>query len=327
VASQLEPQLAALRDGLGEVMPISSLRCFAPEELAERFCGRTDVQFGDRARMRRVLLSFDYAGERRDKYDPEERAACVLLAMLEDFNGKERRDFLVFSSSVARLVKPIVVSRRLGRVNAQERVSPFGHTCSFHIEVPDYYELSGSPKLLHWDGSPATMDAYQDMREAAADAYPHVPFALTEPPPPGSSQLQMWYEVEVQHPDLHVELQGFDASCEELLLIYSAGLPAAKARRARLAREKELREAGEMSERELLKELEGITEDSFLPGEATADMEELPQSSSEPQDVSRTASVPEEDTPQFRFAKSLARFAFLTAFKDAQSNGFRERQR
>ena len=95
-----------------------------------------------RCRMRRVLLSFDYAGERRDKYDPEEKAACVLLAMLEDFNGKERRDFLVFSSSVARLVKPIVVSRRLGRVNAQVGISIRVQRVNTQGEWPDEDEGS-----------------------------------------------------------------------------------------------------------------------------------------------------------------------------------------
>ena len=54
VAAQLVPQLAALREGVSEVMPLEALRGFSPEEMLERYCGRADVQFGDREKVRPV---------------------------------------------------------------------------------------------------------------------------------------------------------------------------------------------------------------------------------------------------------------------------------
>ena len=172
VGSAVLPQLRALRDGIGDVLPVSSLEKFYPAELKQMFCGRNIIGWDKKKLLEDV---FEFLPNDGVQYSAKDEGIQALASVLEDFNNDQQGQFLEFVTGVARLAPG--QDLKLG-VLPQKPLMPFSRNCApFRVSLCDYFNEALKPDALDWnepdgDFGPPVRNAWDSARMAALNCYP-----------------------------------------------------------------------------------------------------------------------------------------------------------
>ena len=137
--NQSKQQVAAIRKGLGQIVPLDSLCLFTWKEVETLVCGNPDVD------VELLKRTCDYDG--LSKTDPR---VTFFWAAFERFTEQQRRDFLSYTWGRTRLLPAALMERSRGSDYACLKLSPgesgdnadlalpIVHTCFFQMELPNY---------------------------------------------------------------------------------------------------------------------------------------------------------------------------------------------
>jgi hypothetical protein len=156
---ELAPQLAALRRGLGSVVPLRALALFSPAELEERACGEADVD------LDRLAAKTEYKGFKRD--DPLIKAFWRVLA---DMTPHQRCSYLRYVWGRSRLPAPGTQWSSLHtieRAPGGDGALPTAHTCFATLDLPHYSSAEGEAEA---EGARAGLGARARARTASRPA-------------------------------------------------------------------------------------------------------------------------------------------------------------
>ena len=164
-------------------------------------------------------------------YRSGDLALLTLAHMLTDLGTQDRSSFLQFCTSSSRLVPGQDLKITVLPQYPANKLQPYGHTCSYTLDLPDYYTVSEDPYVLAWSdchhhGDPRVLEAWDNARIAAAAAFPDAPIPGTCPPDVGAEATawEEWAESEKRH-SKHKSVKEC-ANIEELLKLYRGdGVP------------------------------------------------------------------------------------------------------
>ena len=127
-------QMAAVKAGLGVIIPLGPLHCFTWRELEERVVGRPDINID-------LLIKHTVYDP---KVNPEAPYIKYFWSVLRRFTPGLRCRFLQFVASRTRLpvvggdwVMPFKILPSCANGD-QDRVAPLSQTCFFSLSLPEY---------------------------------------------------------------------------------------------------------------------------------------------------------------------------------------------
>ena len=127
-------QIRAFREGLAEVLPVSSLCSFSADEITELVCGRDTIEWTPEELRRCVIPGFMYTAD--------SLPYRWLLEVLAELPGQERAAFLEFVAVCPRLPPGGLSALPRGpiKVNRMDPVDklPEGRTCTQELRLPAY---------------------------------------------------------------------------------------------------------------------------------------------------------------------------------------------
>lgn len=135
-------QMEAFREGFEQVLPLTHLRLFYPEELETLFCGGTHVKWDVK-----MLLECCHADH---GYNMESRAIKFLFEILSEYDEDEQRKFLQFVTGSPRLpvgglkslTPPLtIVQKKNDTGDSAEAYLPSVMTCVNYLKLPDYSSI------------------------------------------------------------------------------------------------------------------------------------------------------------------------------------------
>jgi hypothetical protein len=127
---ELDRQLAAMRRGLGCVVPLSLLQLFTWKQVEELIAGKPDVDVEDLQRHT------EYRG-----YTPYSPVVRAFWKSMEMMSPEERSNFVRFVWGRSRLPltgQPWPQTFKIQRCSGGDAMLPTTHTCFFSIELPEY---------------------------------------------------------------------------------------------------------------------------------------------------------------------------------------------
>ena len=127
---ELDRQLAAMRRGLGCVVPLSLLQLFTWKQVEELIAGKPDVDVEDLQRHT------EYRG-----YTPHSPVVRAFWKSMEMLSPEERSNFVRFVWGRSRLPlkgQPWPQTFKIQRCSGGDAMLPTTHTCFFSIELPEY---------------------------------------------------------------------------------------------------------------------------------------------------------------------------------------------
>ena len=139
----VQRQMEAFREGFEQVLPLSHLRLFYPEEMEHLFCGGSFTKWD--VKMLLESCHVDHG------YTMESRAIKFLFEILSEYDEEEQRRFLQFVTGSPRLpvgglkslTPPLTIVRKSHGVSgdAPESYLPSVMTCVNYLKLPDYSTL------------------------------------------------------------------------------------------------------------------------------------------------------------------------------------------
>lgn len=139
----VQKQMEAFREGFEQVLPLSHLRLFYPEELEHLFCGGAHTKWD--AKMLLECCHVDHG------YTMESRAIKFLFQILAEYDEDEQRKFLQFVTGSPRLpvgglkslTPPLTIVRKAneGASGQADAYLPSVMTCVNYLKLPDYSSL------------------------------------------------------------------------------------------------------------------------------------------------------------------------------------------
>eukprot|EP01126_Amoeba_proteus_P036032 TRINITY_DN3652_c0_g2_i6.p2 TRINITY_DN3652_c0_g2~~TRINITY_DN3652_c0_g2_i6.p2 ORF type:complete len:217 (-),score=50.63 TRINITY_DN3652_c0_g2_i6:96-746(-) len=129
-------QVNAIRDGLGDVIPLSLLNLLTPEDLEISVCGRPTID------VKLLKRHTEYAS-----VSPNAAHVIYFWQVLQSFNQEQRRAFLRFAWAQERLpVDDLAFTRRNTRMLIRpytgtanpDKAFPSADTCFFNLMLPEY---------------------------------------------------------------------------------------------------------------------------------------------------------------------------------------------
>ena len=129
---EFDKQVAAVRAGIREVLPIQLLPLLTGAELAELVCGDTDF---DVERLREVTHCEGYAADAKQ--------VQWLWTVLKGFNPEQKSQFLRFTGGFTRLPHDIEKLTHRFEVHRSDHPEnlPEAATCFFTIKIPEYRNI------------------------------------------------------------------------------------------------------------------------------------------------------------------------------------------
>lgn len=139
----VQKQMEAFREGFEQVLPLSHLKLFYPEELEHLFCGGAHTKWD--AKMLLECCHVDHG------YTMESRAIKFLFQILAEYDEDEQRKFLQFVTGSPRLpvgglkslTPPLTIVRKTneGAAEHADAYLPSVMTCVNYLKLPDYSTL------------------------------------------------------------------------------------------------------------------------------------------------------------------------------------------
>lgn len=135
----VQKQMEAFREGFEQVLALSHLKLFYPEELEQLFCGGIHVKWD--VKMLLECCHVDHG------YTLESRAIKFLFEILSDYDEDEQRRFLQFVTGSPRLpvgglrslTPPLTIVRKTDDSGeSAEEYLPSVMTCVNYLKLPDY---------------------------------------------------------------------------------------------------------------------------------------------------------------------------------------------
>ncbi|XP_050411436.2 E3 ubiquitin-protein ligase TRIP12 [Patella vulgata] len=132
-------QFQAFREGFESLVPLSSLRCFYPEELEQLFCGNHNEVWD--VKMLMDCCRPDHG------YSQDSQAVKYLFEILSQYNSKEQRDFIQFVTGspclpvggFRSLNPPLTIVRKtFESTESPDNYLPSVMTCVNYLKLPDY---------------------------------------------------------------------------------------------------------------------------------------------------------------------------------------------
>jgi hypothetical protein len=127
---ELDRQLAAMRRGLGCVVPLGLLQLFSWKQVEELVAGKPDVDLDDLQRHT------EYRG-----YTPHSPVVRAFWKSMGSLSPEERSNFVRFVWGRSRLPlkgRPWPQTFKIQRCSGGDAMLPTTHTCFFSIELPEY---------------------------------------------------------------------------------------------------------------------------------------------------------------------------------------------
>lgn len=124
---EFDSQLAAIRRGLANIVPIGALRLFTASELETLVCGSDtiDVDF--------LRKHTTYEG-----YSESHETIKLFWQVLTEFSQPMRSGYLRFVWGRTRLPSVMPYKHKISRVGTGEKSLPASHTCFCAIDLPEY---------------------------------------------------------------------------------------------------------------------------------------------------------------------------------------------
>jgi hypothetical protein len=122
----MDRQLAAMKEGLQEVVPLQALRCLAWRDLESMVCGNPIPSFED---FKQKVIVFDGIPP-----DVEE----MFWAVFKDFTEDERADFLLFTMGQRRMPNGLPPRIVVKRCKLTPDHLPMAGTCGRYMDLPLY---------------------------------------------------------------------------------------------------------------------------------------------------------------------------------------------
>ena len=132
-------QMEAFREGFEQVLPLSNLSIFYPEELEQLFCGSSHARWDHK--MLTECCHTDHG------YNIESRAIKFLFDVLSEYDEDEQRKFIQFVTGSPRLpvgglkslTPPLTIVRKTCDSNdSPDSYLPSVMTCVNYLKLPDY---------------------------------------------------------------------------------------------------------------------------------------------------------------------------------------------
>ena len=123
--NEFDDQIAAMRRGLGDVVPLSALHLFTAQQVDLLVAGSP-------------IIDLDLWKQRTDSSSVPKETLDLFWKVLASLSSKEQSGFVRFAWGRSRLPVPSEFTTEMKLTTAGSAKLPVAHTCFFHVELPDY---------------------------------------------------------------------------------------------------------------------------------------------------------------------------------------------